>query len=408
MGNISDTDLKSSEEELQNAKQFTEKEAGAKKDLGKQLSEAEEAKDLIELTEKIQNSDLFDDSRKELENRVQQAGRQMESELRDRIDQMTEDGFLDDEEKERFEDELDKANLEDLDRIQEEIEAKSTLFDEYERIREEVTPLVERWFEYFVERLPKHEEIELDNDSLSRKGEFDSKAAQKPINILLGTVKNLYQGSKSTLPKFLASIVVDVSGSMQGEKLTMARKLLIFYNELFSRIAREYGYIRYAVYTFSDGIERLKRYEEEYDGAARYEGSDGISMTVKARLMAAMRTRGGTNMLPAIQTAAEDLNTEVENTPDYASALYFFGDGEDTCGNAERIAQFLQLADAEQGFGEHLLSAIMLGSEDQRRELAAIFGEDQTSVAPDFETLIEEAMEKFDDQIEDYLANQTP
>ena len=54
-----------------------------------------------------------------------------------------------------------------------------------------------------------------------------------------------------------------------------------------------------------------------------------------------------------------------------------------------------------------MLSAIMLGNESQRRELAAIFGDDHTTVAPNFEALIEQSMYKFDEDIEAYLADKT-
>lgn len=50
-----------------------------------------------------------------------------------------------------------------------------------------------------------------------------------------------------------------------------------------------------------------------------------------------------------------------------------------------------------------MLSAIMLGSESQRKELADIFGNEHTTVAPDFDTLIEQSMQKFDEDIEAYL-----
>lgn len=42
-----------------------------------------------------------------------------------------------------------------------------------------------------------------------------------------------------------------------------------------------------------------------------------------------------------------------------------------------------------------------------RRELADIFGDEHTTVAPDFETLIEQSMYKFDEDIEAYLRDKT-
>ena len=62
---------------------------------------------------------------------------------------------------------------------------------------------------------------------------------------------------------------------------------------------------------------------------------------------------------------------------------------------------------SEHGFGEHMYSAILLGNESQRRELAEIFGDEHTNVAPDFDELIEKSMDKFDEDLEEYLKTKT-
>lgn len=54
-----------------------------------------------------------------------------------------------------------------------------------------------------------------------------------------------------------------------------------------------------------------------------------------------------------------------------------------------------------------MYSAILLGNESQRRELAEIFGDEHTSVAPDFDELIEKSMDKFDGDLEEYLRNKS-
>lgn len=45
----------------------------------------------------------------------------------------------------------------------------------------------------------------------------------------------------------------------------------------------------------------------------------------------------------------------------------------------------------------------MLGDEPQRQQLATLFGEDHTTVATDFETLIEQSMLKFDEDMEKHI-----
>ena len=59
------------------------------------------------------------------------------------------------------------------------------------------------------------------------------------------------------------------------------------------------------------------------------------------------------------------------------------------------------------GFGEHMRSAIMIGSESQRSELAQLFGDEATTVASDLDALIEKSMDKFDADISFYMENKT-
>ena len=112
-------------------------------------------------------------------------------------------------------------------------------------------------------------------------------------------------------------------------------------------------------------------------------------------------------MLDGIKKAAQDLNEAVVEYPDYASAFYFVGDGGDTNGNATNITQFLHMNESERGFGEHMYSAILMGNEAQRSVLADIFGDEHTNVAPDLDSLIEKSMEKFEDDLEEYLKTKT-
>ncbi len=407
MGEASDQDISQGESQLDNAKQFSQQQEQQKRSMDQQLQDTKSFEDLKKLEQQAEKSDLFDDMKEDLQQKMEAKEEQMKESMKENLDQMVQDGFLDEDRRQELEQQLDKNKLEDLDRIRQQIERESRLFNEYQEIKEDVAPLVDQWFDYFVERLPRQDEVELDEDSLTRQGAFNRHSVMRPRNLLFGTVKNPRVIKPSIKPKFLASIMVDVSGSMAGEKLNMARKQLVFYNELFSRISEEFGFIRYANNIFSDTVVELKSYDQEYDSPTRYDWSDGSKSTIKARLMQAVRTQGGTNMLPAIQKAAADLNKETFEYPDYASSFYFIGDGQDTSGNSQKVKEFLQLTESERGFGEHMLSAIMLGDESQRKELAAIFGDEHTTVAPNFDDLIEQSMYKFDEDIEVYLADKT-
>lgn len=407
MDEASDQDIAQGEAQLNNAQQFADQNNNQKQKLDQRVEDSKSFQDLKKLKEDAENSDLFDDMKQDVELRLRAKEEQMKEVIKGDLEDMVQDGFLDEERRSELEQLLEQRQLEELDQVRKQIEQESRLFNEYQEIKEDVAPLVEQWFEYFVERLPKQEEVELDEDSLTRQGAFNRHSVMKPRNLLFGTVKNPRMIKPSIKPKFLASILVDVSGSMAGEKLYMARKQLVFYNELFSRISGEFGFIRYANNIFSDSMHELKSYDQDYESPIRYKWRDGTCTTIKARLMQALRTQGGTNMLPAIEKAAADLNKETFEFPDYASSFYFIGDGQDTAGNSQTIKEFLRLTASEQGFGNHMLSAIMLGNESQKRELASIFGDKHTTVAPDFETLIEQSMYKFDEDIEVYLADKT-
>lgn len=418
MDEASDQEVKEGESELENAQEFSDAMEQQKHSLDQQAQNTQSFQDLKKLEQEAQDSDMFDDMKEDLQQKLDAKEEQMKEEVKENLDEMVEDGFLDEQRREELEKQLEDGQLEELDRIRQQIEQESRLFNEYQDVKEEVMPLVDEWFEYFVERLPRQEEVELDEDSLTRQGAFNRHSVMKPRNLLFGTVKNPRMIRPTIKPKFLATVLVDVSPSMALDetltkedltKITNARKLLVFYNELFSRIGDEFGYIRYANNIFSNSVVEIKSFEQEYDSPTRYDWEDGARSTVKVRLMEQVHTRGrsGTDMLPAIQKATADLNRETFEYPDYASSFYFIGDGEDTAGNAQNIREFLKLSEGEHGFGKHLLSAIMLGNESQRQELAAIFGNEHTTVAPNFEALIEQSMYKFDEDIGDYLKDKT-
>jgi len=407
ISDASDSQMQQSESQLQEAKEQMEKMAEQKQQLDNKVQNAEKFKELSELQKEVEESELFDDLKKEIQDKLEAKEDQMKDKIKDELDKMVEDGFMDEKKRDEIIKELEERKLEELDRVQKEVEQENRLYNEYEDIREEVAPLVDKWFQYFAERLPRQEDVGFDEDSLTRQGAFDRRAVMKTRNLLFGTVKNPREIFPSIKPRFMASILVDVSGSMAGEKLQSARKLLIFYSELFSRISQAFGYIRFSIDTFSDSVTEIKGFKQEYDSPQRYDFEDGTQSTVKVRLMQRLATQGGTNMLDGIKKAASELNKLVEEYPDYASAFYFVGDGGDTHGNAANITKFLQINESEHGFGEHMYSAILLGNESQRQELAQIFGDEHTNVAPDFDELIEKSMDKFDEDLGEYLKTKT-
>lgn len=407
MSDASDNEMQKSESQLEQAKQQIQKMEQQKQQLDEKMKKAEKFKELSDAEKEIEKSDLFDDMKQELKDKLEAKENQMKNKIKDELDKMVKDGFMDEKKRDEIIKELGERKLEELDHVQREVEQENRLYNEYEDIREEIAPLVDEWFQYFAERLPRQGEVGFDEDSLTRQGAFDRRAVMKSRNLLFGMVKNPREIRPSTKPRFMASILVDVSGSMAGEKLKNARKLLIFYSELFSRISQAFGYIQFSINTFSDSVTPIKGFKQDYDSPERYDFEDGTRSTVKVRLMQNLVTQDGTNMLDGIKRAAAELNKQVEEYPDFASAFYFVGDGGDTHGNAANITRFLRINESERGFGEHMYSAILLGGESQRQELAVIFGDEHTNVVLNFDELIERSMDKFDEDLEEYLKTKT-
>lgn len=406
-GEASDSEMEESSQEMSEAQETLDEMEQKKSDLKKEMKEMKDFKDMKKMEEKIKEADLLDDMKEELENELEAREEGKIEELQEKLDELADDGFIDEERKKEMEKILEEGDLNKLDKLMKQIENEARLHDEYEAIKEEIMPLVDKWFKYFAEKLPRVDEPDFDEDSLTRSGAFDRHSVFKPRNLIFGTIRNPRVIRPTIKPKFIAKITVDVSGSMGGPKLESARKMLIFYNELFARIGEEFGYIKSSIDIFSDTVSQIKGFTQDYDSPTRYKFSDGNESTIKYRLMTKVQTAGGTNMLDAVKSAAADLNEEKYQFPDYVSAFYLMGDGDDTCGNTERIKQFLEMSDETTGFGHHMKSATLLGGTSEKEALAKIFGDENTTVAGNFEELVDQSMDKFDFDIENYTRNLT-
>jgi len=400
---VSDDDFSQAQQQLEQMTEQLEKMQERKQELNQELEQAKSFKELEDLKEKLKKEDLLSEMEEDLEERIQDKKEALKDDLREKVEQMADDGFLDEKKRDEMLKQLEQEDIQQLERMRQELERNANLFNAYERIREEVMPLVDEWYQYFLERLPQDSEIDVDTDSLTRRGTLDRRSTQRPRNLIFGTIRNPRVIRSVTKPLFLAEIVLDVSGSMRGEKLMSAQKLLVFFSELFSRIAQDHGYLRFAINLFSDGITQIKTFDQHYDSPERYKYTDGSNQTVKLRLMEKVAVQGGTQMLEAVQQAAKDLDRETEDYPDYASAMYFLGDGADSSGRTPQISKFMQTKDAQKGFGEHMYSAVFLGNESQRSQLSQSFGEDHTVVASNFDELVEQSMLRFDEDISLYL-----
>lgn len=401
-------DVSSGESTLDEAKKKIDQMKQKQREMQKKINETKSFQDLEKTEQEIQESDLYDDMKEALEEMRTSKEEQMKTELEERIDAMADDGFMDEDQAAEMHEQMKEADAKELDAMQKIVERDEKEYQAYDSIREEVMPLVEHWYKYFAEHLPKESDIDVDDSSLTRRGLLNRKAMMKPSALLFGKVRNPRVFKPSVKPRFIASILVDVSGSMKDNgKLESARKLLVFYSELFSRISREFGYIRFSINTFSDSITKIKGFDQDYDSRERYEFAPGDTTTVKVRLMRSVKTDGGTNMLDALDHSLTELDEQREGYEDHVSALYFIGDGEDTCGNKYNIQKLLGSSKEKNMHDEHLKSAVLLGSEQERRALSELFGDEHTTVAGNFDQLIEQSMSRFADDIEQYCDEMT-
>jgi hypothetical protein len=403
---VSDADMQQARQDLQQAQQDLQRMEQMQQSMQQQVNEAESFQSLRELEEQLKQSDMLDDMKQDLQQRIDDEREKKRAELQKDMQKMENEGFLDSERRQELEDQLQQEDARALDQLRKELKRESALYNEYDQIRQEVMLLVEHWYRYFVWRLPKEKEPQQDDETLGRSGSLDKRAVQRQRNVLLGRVKHPRTFKETPRPRFIGSILVDISGSMKTSgKDKLALRLLVFYAELFSRLEQEFGYCRFSINVFADTVREVKTFDQDYLSFRRYQYQDGDeteTTTVRARLMKAVRASGGTNMLDALKCMSEGLNKQKRKYKNHASAFYLVGDGGDTCGNKENIKAFMR-GSTEQGFfGKHLCSAIMLGSEEQRLELAELFGDEHTAVAGTLDEVIAKSMQQYDRDITHY------
>ncbi|MFH0770127.1 MAG: transglutaminase domain-containing protein [Candidatus Peregrinibacteria bacterium] len=376
-----------------------------KQELSDRVQKAEKFEDLRKIEQDIERDHLLEDMEEEIRDKAETKREEMKENMKKDLSDMEKDGFMDAEKKEELKRALEREDGRALDALRELVEREAKKFREFQTLRREVLPMVDRWFRFFVEHLPKQEEVDRDRDTVARQGLLDQRAMRNPRNWLMGTVKNPRVVRPSVQPRFIAAVVLDISGSMKdGGKMKSARKFMVFLSELFDRIGKEFGYIRSALSVFSDAVHEVKTYEQEYGSQRRYPYADGRESTVKVRLMEQTEhPSGGTNMLEAVTRAGKDITREKSRYPDHLSALYFVGDGGDTCKNQDAIRSFLACNKDKGGLGQHMKRAVMLGDEDQRRILADLFGDANTTVADSFEGLVQRSMQSIAHDIEAYM-----
>ncbi len=404
---VDDTAVDMAESSQQKMQEMLQQNEQAEQKLNQEFSQADQAQQLQDLLDKIeQDPDLLEDIKEELRDKIESKSDRLKDEMAQKLEKMVDDGFLDEEKLAVLKEKLEDTDLGEMLDFQREIEQENKVYELYDQLREEVEPEVEEWFEVFAQKLPRTEDFSLDEDNLTTGGELDLDALSDVANHVFQTVYNPRVIKESVEPRFMASIVLDVSGSMT-ENMREAQKLLVFYSELFTRITEAFGYIRFSIHVFSNSVTEIKGFDHDYNLPIKNKYSDGSESTVKVRLMNKAVAGGGTNMLPAVQKVAAGLNQEKDQYPEYLSAFYLIGDGGDTCNNEDNIRTLVESDSESGGLGEHIKSATLIGNESQRKALSDIFGDENTEVASTMEEVIEMNMERVLEDIEAYVEDLT-
>lgn len=406
---VDDQDWQEGEQEMQDMQEQHEEMEQNAQDIKDQLNDAEKLDDLKDIQDKLENDELYDEEKDKLEELLDANKDKMFEDLKDEIEKMKDDGFIDEDKAEKMLEELQemKNDLDALSKVEGTLSHESNLYNQYQEIKEEVMPLVDQWFEFFAERLPKIEEVDYDKDTTAMSGRFDKRSINKPRNLIFGRTQNPPIITSSIEPRFIASIVLDISGSMSS-RMHDARKLLIFFAELFEKISEEFGYIKFSISAFDEVVEAIKDFDQEYNSSERYKFGQGADKTVKVRLMETTMARGGTDMGKAVWQANQKLNKALEDYPDHLSAMYTISDGA-TDGElaGQQLNKFLHGLQSVWGewWGNHMKCGFMLGAESQKAVLAQYFGENDSQSVPQLDELIEKVMMRFDEDIQNFIDN---
>jgi len=177
------------------------------------------------------------------------------------------------EEEEKAEEEKEKSEekKEDLKRKQKELERKlEAQKTEYEKALTVVAPHIEKVAEdliniFMTERFPKFK-AKFPGQKLRLKGAMDWKS-RKEYRKLFETREPLER------KQFSVMLLVDLSGSMRGEKIDETFKGVVLFAEALNRVAEIMGGLKISVYGFQDTLIKYKDFDTEIDDELRNEMS---------------------------------------------------------------------------------------------------------------------------------------
>jgi uncharacterized protein YegL len=246
--------------------------------MGEPLPLEELPEDLREkLRKKIKEKldSMPEEKRKELEKRAKKKAEEIlddleeneNKELKGKLVEQPETKSEERKKKERDEKEAKrKKELEEtLKEIEKKLEAEK---DEYQRAYEAVKPYIDRVAEdlinFFVfKRWPQFKKA-FPGQRLRLKGAFKYEATRD--------YRELFERRlKEERKNFVVAILVDLSGSMRGEKIEETFKGVVLFAEALERVKSVLGNLKVAIYGFQDDLIKYKEFDEELSDKIRKE-----------------------------------------------------------------------------------------------------------------------------------------
>ncbi len=181
---------------------------------------------------------------------------------------------------------------------------------------------------------------------------------------------------ESNDPKLFVTLLIDNSGSMQGQKMQESRKTAIFFARVLARFD-----IPFAIKAFGDQVEEVVSFDE---------GWDDPTVKAKPRLMRKTNASGGsTDMASGLLETMKEMNSAKREYPGCHGAVIVISDSGANAG--PMVGPALGEYVSRMQKSHTILNLLLSGSASDKQASAVIFGERHVAVAEDFQTLPTEA-----------------
>jgi len=228
-------------------------------------------KELLDQMDEDERKKFEEDAEGKAEDALDGLEDELNEELKGKMVKMKKSAKEEKEEEEKAEEEKEKEKekKEDLKKKQREYERKlESQKTEYEKALTEVAPYVDKVAEdliniFMTERFPKFK-AKFPGQKLRLKGAMDWKS-RKEYRKLFETREPFER------KKFSVMLLVDLSGSMRGEKIEETFKGAVLFAEALNRVAETMGGLKVAIYGFQDTLIKYKKFDTEIDDELRNE-----------------------------------------------------------------------------------------------------------------------------------------